>query len=78
MGSNIHIEGRNATILGATKLKGTIVEATDLRAGASLLLAGLKAEGKTVIKNIEYILRGYEEIIEKLTNVGAKIEIKEI
>lgn len=78
MGSNIHTEGRNATILGATKLKGTIVEATDLRAGASLLLAGLKAEGKTVIKNIEYILRGYEEIIEKLTNVGAKIEIKEI
>lgn len=78
MGSNIHTEGRNATILGATKLKGMEVEATDLRAGASLLLAGLKAEGKTVIKNIEYILRGYEEIIEKLTNVGAKIEIKEI
>ena len=78
MGANIHTEGRNATILGATKLKGTIVEATDLRAGASLLLAGMKAEGKTVIKNIEYILRGYEEIIEKLTNVGAKIEIKEI
>lgn len=78
MGSNIHIEGRTASILGPTKLKGFEVEATDLRAGASLLLAALKAEGKTVIKNVEYILRGYEEIIEKLTNIGAKIEIKEI
>lgn len=78
MGSNIHVEGRIATILGPTKLKAHEVEATDLRAGASLLLAALKAEGKTVITNVEYILRGYEEIIEKLTNVGAKIEIKEI
>lgn len=78
MGSNIHVEGRTATILGPTKLKCREVEATDLRAGASLLLAALKAEGKTVITNVEYILRGYEEIIEKLTNVGAKIEIKEI
>ena len=78
MGSNIHVEGRIATILGPTKLNGREVEATDLRAGASLLLAALKAEGKTVITNVEYILRGYEEIIEKLTNVGAKIEIKEI
>lgn len=78
MGANIHVNGRNAQILGPNKLKGLEVEATDLRAGASLLLAALKAEGKTVIKNVEYILRGYEEIIEKLTNVGAKIEIKEI
>jgi len=78
MGANIHVEGRMATILGPTKLNGREVEATDLRAGASLLLAALKAEGKTVITNVEYILRGYEEIIEKLTNVGAKIEIKEI
>lgn len=78
MGSNIHVDGRIAYVLGPTKLKGLEVEATDLRAGASLLLAALKAEGKTVIKNVEYILRGYEEIIEKLTNVGAKIEIKEI
>ena len=78
MGANIHVEERIATILGPTKLKGTKVEATDLRAGASLLLAALKADGKSIITNVEYILRGYEEIIEKLTNVGAKIEIKEI
>lgn len=78
MGANINIDGRDAYIIGASKLLGKEVEATDLRAGASLLLAALKAEGKTIIKNIEYILRGYEEIIEKLTNIGAKIEIKEI
>lgn len=78
MGANISVKERTATILGANKLHGEIVEATDLRAGASLLLAALKAEGKTTIKCIEYILRGYEDLIEKLANVGAKIELKEI
>ncbi len=78
MGANISVKGRVATILGANKLHGEDVEATDLRAGASLLLAALKAEGKTTIKNVEYILRGYEDLIEKLTNVGAKIELREI
>ena len=78
MGTNINVNGRIATILGPTKLKGGIVEATDLRAGASLLLASLKAEGHTTIKNIEHILRGYENLIDKLTNIGAKIELKEI
>lgn len=78
MGANIHVDGRCAEIIGPTTLKGTEIEATDLRAGASLLLAALKANGKTTIKHAEYLLRGYEEIIEKLTNVGAKIEIKEV
>ena len=78
MGANIHIEGKQATILGPTKLKGTEVEATDLRAGASLLIAGLIANGETTITEINHLLRGYEEIGEKLTNIGAKIEIKEI
>ena len=78
MGSNITIKERIAEIVGPTKLHGCEVNATDLRAGASLLLAALKSDGKTIIKNIEYILRGYEEIIENLTNIGAKIEIKEI
>ena len=78
MGANIEVSGRFAKIKGPSKLKGRNVVATDLRAGASLLLAGLKAEGKTTISNIEHILRGYEEIVEKLTNIGAKIEIKEI
>ncbi len=78
MGANISINERKLTILGSNKLHGEEVEATDLRAGASLLLAALKANGHTTIKNVEYILRGYEELIEKLTNVGAKIELKEI
>ena len=68
-------DNRKAVIKGKTKLKGTEVKATDLRGGASLLVAGLIAEGTTTIDNISYILRGYDKITEKLTNVGAKIEI---
>ncbi len=67
-----------AIIVGPTPLKGKKVKATDLRAGASLVIAGLIAEGKTIIDNADYILRGYENIVEKLTNVGAKISIEEI
>ena len=78
MGANISTKERTATILGPNKLHGEVVEATDLRGAASLLLAALKAEGKTTINNIDYLLRGYEDIIEKLTNLGAKIELKEI
>lgn len=78
MGANISVDGRIAKVTGPTNLKGCDVVATDLRAGASLLVAALKASGKTTITNIEHILRGYEEIVEKLTNIGAKIEIKEI
>ena len=78
MGANISTKERKATILGPNKLHGCEVEATDLRGAASLLLAALKADGKTIIKNIDYLLRGYEDIIEKLTNLGAKIELKEI
>ena len=64
-------------ITGPSKLKGCEVKATDLRAGASLVLAGLIAEGITNIDEIKYILRGYENIVEKLANVGAKIKIVE-
>ena len=64
-------------IKGPRKLKGTNVIATDLRGGASLLIAGLIAEGTTVIENSEQILRGYSNIVNKLQNVGAKIEITE-
>lgn len=67
-----------AVILGPSHLVGKKVKATDLRAGASLVVAGLIAEGTTVIDNADYILRGYEEIIEKLTNLGAKISLEEI
>ncbi len=78
LGANIRVSGQTATFLGPTKLKGANVAATDLRAGAALVAAGLKAEGKTVITNVEHILRGYEQIVEKLGDVGAKIVIKEI
>ncbi len=75
MGANIEFHDREATVLGPNKLKGMDVVATDLRAGASLLLAALKAKGTTRIENAEHILRGYEDLIEKLTNIGAKISI---
>lgn len=78
MGASIEVKGQKAIIHGKTLLIGTEVEATDLRAGAALVAAGLCAGGKTTITNVEHILRGYGEIVEKLTSVGAKIEIKEI
>ncbi len=68
-------DNRKAIIKGVTKLKGANVTATDLRGGASLLVAALIANGTTTIDNISYILRGYDKIIEKLTEVGAKIEL---
>lgn len=67
-----------AVIIGPTKLHGKKVTATDLRAGASLVIAGLIAEGTTVIDNADYILRGYEGIVEKLTNVGANIKLERV
>ena len=78
MGANIIVNNSKAIIKGSTPLIGKEVIATDLRAGACLILAGLIAKGETKIQNIEHILRGYENIIEKLTNVGAKIRIEEI
>lgn len=77
MGAKTKVKKDNhkAVIKGPTKLKGTNVSATDLRGGASLLVAALIAEGTTTIDNVAYILRGYDKIIEKLTAVGAKIEL---
>ena len=77
MGAIIKIrkDNKKATIKGKTSLIGTEVTSTDLRGGASLVVAALIAEGTTTISNISYILRGYDKIIEKLTKVGAKIEI---
>jgi UDP-N-acetylglucosamine 1-carboxyvinyltransferase len=75
MGARIKVEGERAYIYGPTKLIGTTVMATDLRAGAALVVAGLMAEGKTEIQNADYILRGYEKIVEKLSNIGASIEL---
>ena len=62
---------------GITELKGKKVKATDLRAGAAMIIAGLIAEGRTTIENAEHILRGYDKIIEKLVNVGANIKLIE-
>jgi len=75
MGSTIRINGNKAYIEGPANLEGCEVVATDLRAGACLVLAALASNGKTTINNIEHILRGYENIVAKLTNLGAKIEI---
>lgn len=73
LNASIIVEGRNAVIEGVNKLKGADVEATDLRAGAALILAGLAAEGTTVITGIKYIDRGYEYIEKDLQKVGARI-----
>ena len=78
LGANITIKNQTAVIEGKTELKGTDVVATDLRAGAAMVAAALTAEGKTTISDVEHILRGYEQIIEKLNGVGASIKLKDI
>ena len=76
MGAKVKIDGDRAYIKGKTKLKGTEVYATDLRAGAGLVVAGLLAEGTTIIDNADLILRGYEGIVDKLRSVGADITLE--
>lgn len=78
MGADIKINGRVIDVKGPSKLIANTVRATDLRAGACLVLAALAAEGKTTITDASHVLRGYEKIVEKLTAVGAKIEIEDI
>ena len=78
MGANIKINERTIEITGKTKLTANTVKATDLRAGACMVLASLIADGKTIIEDINHVLRGYENIVEKLTDIGAKIRIIEI
>lgn len=73
MGANIIVASPNATIVGPTKLTGTDVWATDLRCGAALVVAGLIAEGTTTIHDIYHIDRGYEDIVSKLSELGADI-----
>ena len=73
MGAKITTEGKVAIVKGTKKLVGTTVEATDLRGGATLVLAGLVAKGKTTVNNVEHILRGYEALDKKLNKIGAKI-----
>ena len=73
MGAKININGKTAEVTGREKLKGTTVIARDLRAGAALVIAGLCAEGTTRVENIHFVERGYENLIEKLTSLGATI-----
>lgn len=76
MGARIKVEGHTAVVEGVKKLYGTTVKATDLRAGAALILAGLAAEGETVIEEAIHIFRGYENIAEKLNHLGARVTTK--
>ena len=73
MGANIMINGKTAMVSGVEKLKGAEVRAHDLRAGAALVIAGLAAEGVTLVDNIHYIERGYERLVDKMTALGANI-----
>ena len=77
MGAKIKQENNVAIISGVKRLSGTAVQSTDLRGGAAMVLAGLEAKGITKVSNIEYILRGYEDIDKKLNKLGANIYIKE-
>ena len=78
MGAKVKLEGNKASIWGKTNLKGVEVSASDLRAGASLVLAALIADGTTVINSADYILRGYEDIVTKIEKLGAKIKLIQI
>jgi UDP-N-acetylglucosamine 1-carboxyvinyltransferase len=74
MGAEIEADGRTAVVKGVAKLSAAPVMATDLRASASLILAGLAAEGQTVISRIYHLDRGYEDIEQKLSALGADIK----
>ncbi len=73
MGANIRVEGRIAVVKGVKSLSGAYIEASDLRAGAALVTAGLAAEGATVVGDVEHIDRGYERMEQKLRSLGAQI-----
>ena len=75
MGAKVEYTNTTAKFKAPNKLKGKEVTASDLRAGAALIIAGLIASGTTKISNIDHILRGYEDIAEKLSNIGANIKI---
>jgi UDP-N-acetylglucosamine 1-carboxyvinyltransferase len=74
MGAKIDVQGGIAKVQGVSKLKGAPVMATDLRASVSLILAGLAAEGETKVARVYHLDRGYENLVRKLSNVGANIE----
>jgi UDP-N-acetylglucosamine 1-carboxyvinyltransferase len=74
MGAKIDVQGGLATVTGVDHLKGAPVMATDLRASVSLILAGLAAEGETIVNRVYHLDRGYEQVVRKFSGVGAQIE----
>ena len=74
MGAKIKVEGNTAIINGVSKFTGAMISAPDLRAGAALVLAGLAADGISIVDDIVYIQRGYEDFEQKLQSLGAEIE----
>lgn len=74
MGANIQVDGKIAVIEGVKELTGVSVKATDLRAGAAMIIAGLVARGETTVENIQYIDRGYEDVVEKFSKLGANLK----
>ncbi len=74
MGADIEVHGGHATVKGVKTLRGAPVMATDLRASISLIMAGMVAEGETVVTRVYHLDRGYEHVVRKLSTVGAKIE----
>ncbi|GAF12776.1 LOW QUALITY PROTEIN: UDP-N-acetylglucosamine 1-carboxyvinyltransferase [Bacillus sp. JCM 19045] len=78
MGASVKVEGRSAIVNGKSSLQGANVRASDLRAGAALIIAGLMADGITEVSGLEHVDRGYEHLEEKLSNLGAKIWREEL
>jgi UDP-N-acetylglucosamine 1-carboxyvinyltransferase len=76
MGAHIQVDGHVAVIEGVAQLTGAPVQACDLRAGAAMVVAGLAAQGVTEIDNVQYIERGYEDIVRKLAGIGADISVE--
>ena len=75
MGAEIQVDGRVAVVEGGAKLTGAVVQACDLRAGAAMVIAGMCASGVTVVEDIHFIERGYENFVGKLTALGADIKV---
>ena len=75
MGAEIQVDGRVAVIEGGQELSGAVVQACDLRAGAAMVIAGLCAKGTTIVEDVHYIERGYENFVGKLRALGADISV---
>mgnify|MGYP002967154864 CR=1 FL=1 len=78
MGARIQVDDKTAVVEGVEKLTGAPIQAYDLRAGAALVIAGLAAQGVTQLSQVQFIERGYEDLVGKLRAVGADIRVEEI